>query len=217
MKDAEKLGKDSVLLLVEGDSAASMIAKSRDYTKFGLLALRGKLINLMNNTEANYLKNEEVKLIQYAMGIDLDHYNPRKLRYGKVGICVDADDDGNHIALLVIAALQILCPQFIQENRLCWLRAPLFVEIRGKEKKYYYDEEERAAADIKGELLRMKGLGSLSPEEMRDAMFSDKQRLEPIEWTVDGAMMLQDLMGTDAKKRKDFIFNNIDFSKYGEV
>ena len=94
LKDARILGEDSILLCVEGDSAASMVAKSRDVNRFGLLALKGKLINCLSNTEEKYLANEEIKLLLYAMGIDINHYNPKKLRYGKIGICVDGDLDG---------------------------------------------------------------------------------------------------------------------------
>ena len=75
------------------DSAASMVAKARDTQRFGLLALRGKLINCLSNPEEKYLINEEIKLLLYAMNIDINHYNSSKLRYGKIGICVDGDLD----------------------------------------------------------------------------------------------------------------------------
>ena len=93
LKDSEQLGPNSTLLCVEGDSAASMVAKARDTSKFGLLALRGKLINCLSNPEEKYLANEEIKLLLYAMGIDINNYNSSKLRYGKIGICVDGDLD----------------------------------------------------------------------------------------------------------------------------
>lgn len=92
LKDSRQLGEDSILLCVEGDSAASMVAKARNVDKYGLLALRGKLINCLSNPEEKYLANEEIKLLLYAMGIDINNYNPKKLRYGKIGICVDGDE-----------------------------------------------------------------------------------------------------------------------------
>lgn len=42
LKDAEYLGQDSILLICEGDSALNDMAQARDYTKFGLLGVRGK-------------------------------------------------------------------------------------------------------------------------------------------------------------------------------
>ena len=214
LKDARILGEDSILLCVEGDSAASMVAKSRDVNRFGLLALKGKLINCLSNTEEKYLANEEIKLLLYAMGIDINHYNPKKLRYGKIGICVDGDLDGSHISLLITSAIRKLCPQILEENRLCWLKAPLFTEKKGKEQYYYYSEEEKQKLYRGGEIISLKGLGSMSTKEMKESMFSDQQRLEVLEYSEEGVESLERLMGEDVEPRKEFIFNKIDFSKY---
>lgn len=191
-----------------------MVAKSRDVNRFGLLALRGKLINCLSNTEEKYLANEEIKLLLYAMGIDINHYNPKKLRYGKIGICVDGDLDGSHISLLITSAIRKLCPQILEENRLCWLKAPLFTEKKGKEQYYYYSEEEKQKLYKGGEIISLKGLGSMSTKEMKESMFSDKQRLEVLEYSEEGVESLEKLMGEDVEPRKEFIFNKIDFSKY---
>ena len=93
LKDAEFLGKDSILLIVEGNSAASSIVKARDYTKYGVLAIRGKIINPLSNNEEDIFENEEIKLLLSAMNIVPGKYDNKKLRYGKIGICVDADSD----------------------------------------------------------------------------------------------------------------------------
>ena len=119
LKDAEFLGQNSTLLVVEGNSAMGGIAQARDYTKYGLLAIRGKIINCLSNPEEKIFNNEEIKLLLSAMNIVPGKYDSKKLRYGKLGICVDADSDGAHIALLIMAALQYLAPEFIKEGRLC--------------------------------------------------------------------------------------------------
>ena len=93
LKDAEFLGQNSTLLIVEGNSAASSIVKARDYTKYGVLAIRGKIINPLNNNEEDIYENEEIKLLLSAMNIVPGKYDAKKLRYGKIGICVDADSD----------------------------------------------------------------------------------------------------------------------------
>ena len=94
LKDAEFLGPDSVLLLVEGNSAASSMATARDKKKYGILALRGKMINCLSNKEEDIFDNEEIKLLLSALNISPNGYNSSKLRYGKVAICCDADSDG---------------------------------------------------------------------------------------------------------------------------
>lgn len=93
LKDAEFLGQDSILLIVEGDSALGGMAQARDYKKYGLLAIRGKIINALSNPDEKTFQNEEVKLFLSAMNIVPDKYDGKKLRYGKVAICTDADSD----------------------------------------------------------------------------------------------------------------------------
>lgn len=94
LKDAEHLGQGSTLLIVEGDSAAGAMAKARDYTKYGILAIRGKIINCLSNSDEKIADNEEIKLLLKAMNIVPGKYNPAKLRYGKIAICTDSDSDG---------------------------------------------------------------------------------------------------------------------------
>ena len=93
LKDAEFLGEGSTLLIVEGDSAASSIAKARDYKKYGILAIRGKILNCLAHPDEKIFENEEIKLLLSAMNIVPNKYDSSKLRYGKIGICVDADSD----------------------------------------------------------------------------------------------------------------------------
>ena len=128
----------------------------RDPKKYGILKLRGKIVNALSNDFEDVMRNEEVKLFLKATGINISNYRESKLRYGKVAICVDADDDGMHIACLIIALLYRLAPDFLKEGRLCWLHAPLFKVKKGKEVKFYYTEEQLRDG-IKGEQTRFKG------------------------------------------------------------
>lgn len=91
LKDAEFLGQDSTLLIVEGNSAAASMAIARDITKYGIMAIRGKILNCLSNTEEKIYQNEEIKLLLSAMNIIPGKYSSDKLRYGKIAICVDAD------------------------------------------------------------------------------------------------------------------------------
>ena len=91
LKDAEKLGEESILLIVEGDSALGGITQARDYTKYGVMAIRGKILNCLSNNEEKIFQNEEIKLLLSALNIVPGKYNPNKLRYGKLAICTDAD------------------------------------------------------------------------------------------------------------------------------
>ena len=219
LKDAEFLGQNSILLVVEGNSAMGGMAQARDYTKYGLLAIRGKIINCLSNPEEKIFNNEEIKLLLSAMNIVPGKYDSKKLRYGKLGICVDADSDGAHIALLIMAALQYLAPEFIREGRLCWLRSPLYiVNNKGKESYYFTDDEfNKVRNKIKGEVTRAKGLGELPAETAQASMFNiDNQRLDVLDYDRKAVDLLYELMGENVEPRKEFIMNKIDFSTIRE-
>ena len=219
LKDAEFLGEGSTLLIVEGNSAMGGMSQARDYTKYGLLAIRGKIINCLSNNEERIFQNEEIKLLLSAMNITPGKYDAKKLRYGRLAICTDSDSDGAHIGLLIMAALAYLAPQFIREGRLCWLRSPLYiVENKGKESYYFTDEEfNKVRKTIKGTVTRAKGLGELPMETARASMFSEEyQRMDAMEYNEEAMDLLYALMGEEVSPRKDFIMNKIDFSTIRE-
>lgn len=221
LKDAEFLGQDSTLLVVEGLSAGASMCVAREIDKYGILMLRGKLINALANKDDRLLKNEEIQLLFKALGIrPYEDYEETSLRYGRIGICVDSDSDGFHIGLLIASALEHFCPKFIQENRLCWLRSPLYI-VKNKDKEQYYftDQEMNAArpnlpAGV--EVQRCKGLGSLSASQARNSMFGKNQHMDILIPTDKTKDKLVTLMGSNSDGRKDFIFNNIDFSEVKE-
>ena len=219
LKDAEFLGQDSTLLLVEGLSAASSIAMARDVRKYGILALRGKPINSFSNDDEKFYQNEEIKLLLSAMNIVPGKYDSKKLRYGRIGICSDADADGYSIGLLIMCALYKVAPEFIEEGRLCWLRSPLYIVKSGKTESYYFTDEEYSAKQktIKGEVIRAKGLGALSAEQAKRSMFTTEfQRMEQLMPDKETLPLLLDLMGKDSAPKRKFIFENIDFSEIKE-
>lgn len=219
LKDAEFLGQDSTLLLVEGLSAASSIAMARDEKKFGILALRGKPINAFSNSEEKFYENEEIKLLLSAMNIVPGRYNASKLRYGRIGICADADADGFSIGLLIMCALYKVAPQFIQEKRLCWLRSPLYIVKNGAKESFYFTDEEfnKVRGTVKGEVTRAKGLGALSAEQARKSMFTNEfQHMDTLIETEDSLLLLSSLMGKDSEPKHEFIWQNIDFSEIKE-
>ena len=219
LKDAEFLGENSTLLIAEGDSALGGLALGRDHTKYGIMAIRGKIINALSNPDDKVYANEEIKLLLSAMNIVPGKYDAKKLRYGKLAICSDSDSDGYHIGLLIMSALAHIAPDFIKEGRLCWLRSPLYIVTNGKTESYYFTDAEFNAAKgkIKGEVQRNKGLGSLEPEQAKRSMFSPEyQRMDVMEYSEDALNLLYELMGEDVEPRREFIMNNVDFTEIAE-
>lgn len=219
LKDAEFLGQNATLLVVEGNSAMASVGVARDEKSYGIMCIRGKTINCLSNDEEKIYQNEEIKLLLSALNIVPGHYDGRKLRYGRVGICTDSDSDGYHIGLLLMAALQYLAPQFIEEGRLGWLRSPLYIVKNGKNETYYFTDEEMDAArgHISGIVQRNKGLGSLTEEQAHNSMFNPEyQRFDIFQTSPEARALLCALMGKDVEPRTEFIFKNVDFSTIRE-
>ena len=219
LKDAEFLGENSILLIAEGDSALGGLAQGRDYTRYGIMAIRGKIINALSNPDEKVYENEEIKLLLSAMNIIPGKYDAKKLRYGKLAICTDADSDGYHIGLLIMAALAHIAPQFIREGRLCWLRSPLYIVTNGKTETYFFTDEEfnEAKGKIKGEVKRNKGLGALKPHQAKRSMFDPEyQRMDVMEYEESAMDLLYSLMGEDVAPRRKFIMENVDFTEIRE-
>ena len=118
-----------------------------------------------------------------------------------------------------MSALYYLAPQFIEEGRFCWLRAPLYiVENKGKETYYFTDEEfNKVRGKIKGEVTRNKGLGQMPAEQAHRSMFTPEfQRIDTFVLTEESEKLLLELMGDEVAPRKEFIFKNVDFSEIRE-
>mgnify|MGYP001128586280 CR=1 FL=1 len=92
--DCEEHGSDSILFCVEGKSAGGSIINARDSKTMAVLPLKGKIINALKSDVEDVLENGEVQDLITALGCGImDKCNPKKLRYGKIGIFVDSDVD----------------------------------------------------------------------------------------------------------------------------
>ena len=218
-KDCEKHGQDSMLIVCEGNSALGGLMPARDVKTEALYAVRGKVKNLMKHPLEECLENQEVSDIIMALGCGIqEKYSARKLNYGKVAIATDADVDGYAIMCLIATMFHVLMPKFIEEGRLCWLRAPLYRFINGDKRMFAYDEEEAAKIHAQYPNWQQgynKGLGEMTVEDMENSMMSKiDRRLEVLtisdaEAAAESLMML---MGPDVEDRRDFLFENVDFS-----
>lgn len=110
-KAGGKLSKDCILYIVEGDSAMTWanagVSAERSHDTSGILALKGKVTNASKATAKQMSENVELQLIKKLLGLrtGTDYSKPAardELRYGKVCILTDADDDGFHIRGLVL-------------------------------------------------------------------------------------------------------------------
>lgn len=118
-----------------------------------------------------------------------------------------------------MSALRYLAPKFLEENRLCWLRSPLYIVKNGKQESFYFTDEEfaKVRGKIKGEVSRAKGLGALSPQQAKTSMFTEEfQRMDVLAPNKESLYLLEELMGEDVEPRRQFVFSQIDFSEIRE-
>ena len=208
-----ELREETSIFITEGDSASGSITKSRNASTQAVFSLKGKPLNAVKAKQKDIYENEELNLLQSALNIEGSLEN---LRYNKVIIATDADDDGMHIRMLLVSFFLKYCPNLIREGHVYILQTPLFRVRNKKETRYCYTDEERVAAinalcsDPKMEITRFKGLGEISPDEF--TLFIGKDiHLEPVVINHDTQLseMLNFYMGDNSPERQEFIFQNL--------
>ncbi len=202
---------ETTLFITEGDSASGSITKSRDVSTQAVFSLRGKPLNCYGLTKRVVYENEEFNLLQSALNIDEDIEN---LRYNNIVVATDADVDGMHIRMLLLAFFLQFYPEVVKSGHLYILQTPLF-RVRNKQKTIYcYSDEERinglAQLGVNPEITRFKGLGEISPDEFRH-FIGPNIRLEPVILKKDSSIkqILEFYMGKNTPDRQIFIIDNL--------
>jgi len=195
--------RNGELFIVEGDSAGGSIIQSRNPKIHAILPLRGKSIPNVT-TKKNILSNVEVGELIKALGTGVGpEFNIDNLRYDKIICSTDADHDGNHIACLVSMVLGILVPEIVQSGRYFVAQTPLFAINEGKSFiPLWTDEQLQRARDKGRKITRFKGLGELSPHQLKICLLDEATRnLVPITYSED-IDKLVGLFSSAEEKRK---------------
>ena len=212
--------KVNELFLVEGDSALGSAKQSRNPKTQAILPLRGKVLNAERSTSADIYKNEELNTIIHTIGAGVGaEFDATDSNYDKVIILTDADDDGAHIQVLLIAFFYRYMRPLIEAGKLYIALPPLFmVEERGKKRTYFWTNEELKEF-IKGktsyEVKRFKGLGEMDPDQLEETTMNAEKRTL-IRINITDALLAEKrvnvLMGDAVEPRKEWINENIDFT-----
>jgi DNA gyrase/topoisomerase IV subunit B len=172
-----------ILFLGEGKSAISGMVEARDPNIHGGLPLRGKVLNVFGESAKTVLENEALAKIMTAIGlIPGQRVNRHMLRYGKVYITTDADEDGKNIAALLVNFFYTLWPELFDAERTPFIYlfdTPLIVAVKGKQRKYWYNDNyhDFVSDEHKGwEITRAKGLAALKRDDWRWVLANPKAR-----------------------------------------
>lgn len=191
--------------LVEGNSAGGT-AKMACMPWQEVLPLRGKIANVVRDG-SKALTNEVVQGIVTVTGYDLR--NPqKKLRTGKLILLTDADHDGDHITVLLLAVIQKIMPELIEQGRVFIVDAPLFEAQSGDEIVLGNSLAEMQKKHGRlTKVNRMKGWGSCDAPLLKQVAFDpDSRRLIRVEApSKDNAKEFELLMGHDTNSRKKLL------------
>lgn len=204
-------GLDTMVFIVEGQSAGGSIVSCRDVNTQAIFTLKGKPLNVCDLKRDALYKNVEIYNLMQTLDIEETVDN---LRYQKVILATDADVDGLHIRNLMITVFLRFFDRVIKEGHLYILETPLF-RVRNKKDTFYcYSEEERVNAIEKcgknPEITRFKGLGEISPGEF-GAFIGKSMRLTPVDCTSDHALTdtIEFYMGRNTQQRREYIMDNL--------
>ena len=209
--DDGKTGEGTMIFITEGDSATGSIVSSRDVLHQAIFSLRGKPENMYGRKQADIYKNAELYNLMMALGIETDLEG---LRYEKIIIATDADNDGFHIRNLMLTFFLMYFEELVTAGRVFILETPLFRVRNKKETRYCYTEKERdqqiKALGAASEVTRFKGLGEISPQEFGQFIGPD-MRLVPVEVQSlkNIPPLLSFYMGKNTPERREFIVNNL--------
>ncbi len=209
--------------IVEGDSAMSSCKLGRNAEFQAIIPVRGKTLNCMKSSYSKIFDNDIIldllKVIGCGVEInaskkaDLTAFNYDQLRWSKIIICTDADEDGFQIRTLLLTMFYRLLPTLIEKGKIFIAESPLFEITCGNDTYFAYNEQEKSEilsklGNKKYTVQRSKGLGENNPDMMwRTTMCPQTRRLIAVS-PADAeqtARMFDVLLGDALAERKKFI------------
>ncbi len=214
------------LYIVEGDSALTSVKTGRDAEFQAVIPVRGKTLNCLKAGYDKIFKSEIIVDLLKVIGCGVEiktkankklvDFDINALKWNKIVICTDADEDGFQIRTLILTMIYRLLPTLIQLGKIYIAESPLY-EIKSRDEIFFaYDEKEKAEIleKLQGKkysIQRSKGLGENEPEMMwKTTMNPATRRLIKImpEDEQKTYEMFNVLLGDDLAGRKRFIAEN---------
>ena len=181
LDDANKAGtnqsKKCTLIITEGDSAktlavAGLSVVGRDH--YGVFPLRGKCKNVRDASVAQLTGNQEFNDLKKILGLQQgrDYKDVSELRYGRLMIMTDADNDGSHIKGLILNQLHYFWPSLLKLGFVVSMVTPIIKATKGSESKSFYTDSTfrnwYGSGKAGWRIKYYKGLGTSTSKEARE-------------------------------------------------
>lgn len=209
------------LFIVEGDSAGGSAKQARVRQFQAILPLRGKPLNVEKKKLDQILQNEEIRTIISALGAGLGNdFSPEDLKYHKVIILSDADQDGAHIRAILLTFFFRYMRELVNRGHVYIGMPPLYKVYKKDVVEYAYDDNELQEAIKrvgKGyQIQRYKGLGEMDPAQLWETTMDPATRSMmqvTVEDAAEAERMITVLMGDQLEERKRYIAEHANFNK----
>ncbi len=212
--------------IVEGDSAATSCKLGRNADFQAIMPVRGKTLNCMKSSYEKIFASDIIVDLLKVIGCGVEFkgkqskglptFDYNLLKWNKIIICTDADEDGFQIRTLLLTLFYRLLPTLIENGKIFIAESPLFEITSGNDTYFAYNEQEKLEilsklGNKKYTIQRSKGLGENTPDMMwQTTMCPSTRRLIAVTPTdADAtAKMFDVLLGDALQERKRYITEN---------